>query len=66
MKHLKVKTGIRAPSRIPVPQLLKEADHLGAKTIRLAEALRLEAKGLGRIFFEQGRGIWCPLEVKAS
>jgi len=34
------------------------------RTIPLSKALRLEAKGLGRVFFEGGKGIWCPLELR--
>ena len=39
-------------------RLLQKADKAVAKSIRLAEALRLEAQGLGRVRFKDGVGYW--------
>jgi hypothetical protein len=55
-----------AKRRRPTRELLEAADWAGARCIRLAEALRLEALNLGKVKFIDGRGWWLPAEVKTS
>ena len=45
-------------------RLLQKADAAAVKTIRLADALRLEAMNLGKVRFLQGVGYFLPTEVK--
>ena len=41
-------------------RLLKKADAAAVKTIKLADALRLEAQNLGKVRFVGGVGVWIP------
>ena len=41
-------------------RLLVKADKVIAKTITMADAIRLEAKGLGKAFVQGGVWVWCP------
>ena len=41
-------------------RLLQKADKAAVKTIKLADALRLEAQNLGKVRFKDGCGYWLP------